>query len=605
MNSIVRRLGLSFWYLLPANPILVRVVHGASRRPRHLWLRLGYLTAIVAVILLSLFNPAIEGNTSLGNLAKAASRTFQWASVTQLALMCFLAPVFTAGAITQERDAQTMNILLSTPLTNAQIVFGSLMSRLYFVIMLLISGLPVFLMTMIYGGVTASQVFGSFALSASTAFLTGALAIFVAMMGVGTRKTIFSFYMLIGLYLLAFYLFGMRKETWVGASPPNISDQKMSWLAPVHPFLALEVALNQVNAPPHAHLTDHSAIGRYMLAYPSAAYTTWTLLLSFVMTLASMFLVRRGAKSGEQTWFTRVWTLFSRTSVGEKTRKPRTVWNNPVAWREAKTRAGGGLWVRWAVIFAGAIVALVLFIGFLSGDFTADSVREWLAGLVAAELGVALIFASNTAATAMTKEKEAKSIDLLLSTPLTSKYILWGKLRGLVSFAAPLLMLPAIVLLIFGLQGLSGTDKVRSINIECFAELSILMLVYTACACVIGLKVSMVARKNVSAVMTSVGILIVLCSLLGAGATAVVESVGGEFAAFFAPFTPFTAVMYLVNPAALFETAKEFADGANSARAAALLGSLVATIIYTFIVWSLYTNLVREFDMTMRKQTGT
>jgi ABC-type transport system involved in multi-copper enzyme maturation permease subunit len=79
-------------------------------------------------------------SASLSELAKGASQTFAWASIAQLLLMCFLAPVFTASAITQEKDAQTFNILLSTPLSNAQIVFGSLMSRLYFVVMLLVAG---------------------------------------------------------------------------------------------------------------------------------------------------------------------------------------------------------------------------------------------------------------------------------------------------------------------------------------------------------------------------------------------------------------------------------------------------------------------------------
>jgi drug/metabolite transporter (DMT)-like permease len=48
----------------------------------------------------------------------------------------------------------------------------------------------------------------------------------------------------------------------------------------------------------------------------------------------------------------------------------------------------------------------------------------------------------------MTKEKEAKTMDLLLTTPVTSKYILWGKLRGLVSFAAPLLVTALSVLVL-------------------------------------------------------------------------------------------------------------------------------------------------------------
>ncbi|MCH8142939.1 MAG: hypothetical protein IH908_15220 [Proteobacteria bacterium] len=49
-------------------------------------------------------------------------------------------------------------------MTDAQIVLGSLMSRLYFVWVLLLSGLPIFCITMIYGGVTTAEVFESFGL---------------------------------------------------------------------------------------------------------------------------------------------------------------------------------------------------------------------------------------------------------------------------------------------------------------------------------------------------------------------------------------------------------------------------------------------------------
>ena len=141
-----------------------------SRRPRHMWMRFAYLGILLAVVLVALLGSGGGSeNSSLATLAKGASQTFKLASITQLLLMSFLSPVFTAGAITQERDAQTFNILISTPLSNAQIVIGSLASRLFFVIVLLMAGLPIFLTTMIYGGVTTGQIMRSFAISGGTA----------------------------------------------------------------------------------------------------------------------------------------------------------------------------------------------------------------------------------------------------------------------------------------------------------------------------------------------------------------------------------------------------------------------------------------------------
>lgn len=605
MNAVLSRLWLWVWHLLPGNPILVRVVQGASKRPRHLWLRITYLGVILIVVLFSLVTSLSAENASLAELAKRASKTFQWASMTQLALMCFLAPVFTASAITQERDAQTFNILLSTPLTNAQIVFGSLMSRLYFVLTLLVAGLPIFLMTMVYGGVTSSQIVESFALAGSTAILTGALAIFIAMMGVGTRRTIFSFYMVIALYLLCIYLLGLWwKSSWLEVSVANVDGRKMSWLTPLHPFLALEVALNQVQAPAFGRLGGYSSLVRFALAYPSAMYVLWTTLSAFLLTVAAIFFVRSSANTGEATFFHSLFDRFRRRASGELRRPPRAVWKNPVAWREARTRASGGRLLRWVIVLAGFAGPLALFIDHLTGGLTASVVPQWVAALVMIQFALALIIATNTSATSMTKEKEAKTMDLLLTTPLSSKYILWGKLRGLVSFAVPLLAGPVIVLLLFGIYSYIGGASPPLVWMETSIELGCLLVIYIAVACVLALWISLTSRKNVTAVMYSVGLMVVLCGVASLVFFPLIQSLGGEGGVFLAPFTPFTAIKFLVHPSALFGSAREFSEALVAVRIAASVGTAIAIALYAVIVWRIYTGIVRNFDMTLRKQAG-
>ncbi len=604
MNAVLTKLWLWLWHLLPANPILVRVVYGASRRQRHLWLRFGYLAALAGVVLW-LQIPSAEESASLTELAKNASQTFRYAATTQLLLMCFLAPVFTASAITQERDAQTFNILISTPLTSGQIVLGTLMSRLYFVIVLLLAGLPIFYMTMIYGGVTSPQIVQSFALSASTAILTGALAIFIAMIGVGTRRTIFSFYLMIALYLLALYLFGRWDRTWVAASAANLDGVRMSWLTPLHPFLALEVALNRVSAPPYAALPEYGSIARYALAYPSTVYVTWTLALSLVLVAVSMFYVRRGIKTGEPTFLSNFFDRFRRQATGERTRTPRNVWHNPVAWREACTRAAGGRFLRWGIVAGGLIASIVVLVYYLGGSLKPSEVPEWLAGLTMIQFALALIIAANTAATSITKEKESKTMELLMTTPLTSSYVLWGKLRGLVSFVLPLLIGPVVALLLFALVDIARRVPRPAVPLEVAAEVGLLLVIYTAIACVIGLRFSLTSRNNMTAVMTSIGAILLAGGLVTLIGFALVNASGGEFAAFLSPFTPFTAVWFLVAPA-------ELAQGANlssavtlsAIRVAAAIGTSIALGLYCLLVWRGYVALVRGFDMIMRKQTG-
>ena len=148
------------WRLIPANPILLRVVEAGGRRRRDLFIRCAYLGLLVFVVIVSLVSGqnTVGAGASLNDLAKTSGQIFQNMSYLQLGLVALLAPIFTAGAITQEKDSQTYDILLSTPLTNGQIVLGSLLSRLFFVIALLVSGIPIFSITQVFGGVSIASI---------------------------------------------------------------------------------------------------------------------------------------------------------------------------------------------------------------------------------------------------------------------------------------------------------------------------------------------------------------------------------------------------------------------------------------------------------------
>src|SRR3954471_16514947 len=196
------------WRLLPGNTILLRVVEAGGKRRRDLFIRCGYLGLLVFIVIFSLLagGGQTTGSQSLSDLAKVSASLFQRLSYLQLALVALLAPIFTAGAITQEKDNQTYDILLATPLTNGQIVLGSLMSRVFFVVALLISGVPIFSITQVFGGVAIRSIAMSFLIACATAFVTGALAMAIAVFKVGTRRTIFSFYMFVVIYLVGVFL---------------------------------------------------------------------------------------------------------------------------------------------------------------------------------------------------------------------------------------------------------------------------------------------------------------------------------------------------------------------------------------------------------------
>jgi ABC-type transport system involved in multi-copper enzyme maturation permease subunit len=681
------------WRLIPGNPILRRVVENAGKKRRDLVIRCGYLGLLVVVVLYVLFT---TDTNDLAALAKDSAKLFQQMSYLQLALVALLSPIFTAGAITQEKDSQTYDILLATPLTNGQIVLGSLLSRVYFVVALLISGIPIFAITQIFGGVAINSIVESFLIAAATALVTGAMAMTIATFKIGTRRTIFSFYLFIVIYLVGLFLLDrvdFFHLSYVDAAGNHVQSDT-SWLTGLHPFLALRVIFNdRAYQPPQlADLPQSCQVWplSWYWTSPATFFIFFMFFLSFAMMVPSVLMLRRLAQS---TTSLRTWALQKiRVSTGDKTRKPRTVWYNPIAWREAKTKASASraTFLRFGFIIlgmAGAVVLVVMhsteftphqFINhsfdasrntlFIEGsgqaempvaanvqvkladtdgtmddlygkfqvaNFTqdanrnltqitladyprqlsSDQARTWLLGITIVEFSVILLIISNAAASTVTREKEDGTLDLLLSTPITSRYYIWGKLRGLVAFVLPLLAVPVASALIFIGHDLlrwlaGGDDRFQWIVFpEALLTMPAMLIIVCAFAAILGMQMSLRCRTTVRAVMSSIGIIVGACAALGWCGYSILNThnMEGELAVAFGAFSPFTLMTILIDPydfaGSGFDRTSPGDYDPTGCRAVAFVVCIVALAVYALGIWSMYKSMVKNFDMTIRRQS--
>ena len=83
---------------------------------------------------------------------------FSMLTYIQLGLILFITPGLTAGAISTEREKQTLNILLTTSQTSFQIIIGKLTSSISFLLLLLVAGLPIYSLVFLFGGVSPGQL---------------------------------------------------------------------------------------------------------------------------------------------------------------------------------------------------------------------------------------------------------------------------------------------------------------------------------------------------------------------------------------------------------------------------------------------------------------
>src|SRR6185436_4108763 len=186
---------------------------------------------------------------------------------------------------------------------------------------------------------------------------------------VGTRRTIFSFYMLIMIFLVGGFLLDRLNFFHFDVEiSGQVERSKTSWLTAIHPFLTLRTLFHeQTYVPPQLAELPADLRGfpwGWYLSSPETFFVWFMFLISLVLVLPSIVLLRRLAQS---TTSIKTWTLQKLHIVKlDNTRKPRNVWSNPIAWREAKTKASAARasMLRYGFIAAGMVGAVVLVIMF-------------------------------------------------------------------------------------------------------------------------------------------------------------------------------------------------------------------------------------------------
>jgi ABC-type transport system involved in multi-copper enzyme maturation permease subunit len=614
------------WFLNlgPTNPIAVRLVQNASRRKKHMYVRAAYLAVLILVLLWLLLLQTSSGSLNYRELARAGASSFTWIAYLQIGLICVIAPVFMAGAIAQESDSRTWDILLTTPLSQLQIVLGNLMGRLFFVLALLSASLPLFAMTQYFGGVPGRSIFISYLIAGSASLLVGTAAISLSVSRLVGKRAVFAFYIAVVSYIAA----SAAVDAWLrgaglGAGPVG---RGVTWMTAFNPFLALHAVLNP-STYPRAEPGTLSGLAAFLLERPVTAWCTFSGGLSVFLVIASTVTVRLGglghlaaARAGIP-WYRRVMGLGGKHA---EHRPPRSVWHNPIAWREASARNAtfGRIAARWGFLSLGALFGVLLVVFFHRGALTPDTFQLALISTVWAEVGVVILVGINMAATAITREREDGTLDLLLTTPITPRDYLRGKLRGLIAYLLPLLMIPIGTLLLAGVYVLfDGFGRAGGVDVPMIARpgagatvpvlmpeaglvAAPMMLAFTAFCVMVGLQWSLRSKGTIASVIATVGIVAVVGGTLGLCGWQSGESIGFIGPAF-AALTPLTLVYALLNPAeALAETVSS-AQGLTQARIALLVGSLLGSGVYVGVVMGIMANMVRNFDFTVRRLSGT
>jgi ABC-type transport system involved in multi-copper enzyme maturation permease subunit len=351
---------------------------------------------------------------------------------TQLALVMLAAPAYTAGAICLDRARGTLAHMLVTTLTDAEIVLGKLGARLIPVVGLVACTFPVMSVGGLLGGIDPLALGMALLVALAVATLGCVLALTISVWATKTHEVLMAVYAAWTLVLLLYPVWLMLAMSGTGVSGPP------SWLLKLNPVW---LSFSPYLAPNQVEWADFALfLGGSLALSAGLAVLAW-LRLRPVTT-------RDDARTSRSR---RARRARSRSGLSLAARLlgflPGPLLDgNPVLWREWHRNRPSRLarliwWAYFGSLTYGGMysVAEIYWLGVPGGPNLGVFV-------ILLGVGLGLLFLSVTAASALSEERTRGSLDVLLTTPLPTRTILWGKWWGTFRIVPALAFWPTVVM---------------------------------------------------------------------------------------------------------------------------------------------------------------
>jgi len=175
-----------------------------------------------------------------GQAANYGQGLFLYLVLFQMVLLGFITPALTAGAISNERERQTIDLLFVTKLPSFAILWGKLLASMSFVLLLLLLSVPIFSLVFLFGGIELDQVAAAFLVTAISALTLGIIGIACSTAFRRTLPATVSAYGAAFILLAGSLLFGLLFPTDIdpkataAPAPPAVT-----YLSPLIPLITI------------------------------------------------------------------------------------------------------------------------------------------------------------------------------------------------------------------------------------------------------------------------------------------------------------------------------------------------------------------------------
>lgn len=292
------------------NPVMVKELRGRMRGVRGFAIITIFLSLMsFFTILLYLLRLPAGGVVVTGELGRML---FIGVLFIELMLIIFIVPALTSGAITSEREHKTYDLLQMTLITKATFVVGKMQSALGYIVLLLLSAIPLQSIAFLFGGVSESELILALIVLTISAITLGAFGMFFSSITDSTLSATVRSYTVamaitIGVPIVAFILFQGAYGNVVNNIATNVSDSPIVESTYIYLDMLFS-SLNPITATIYSQqmLIDHQQliVMRVTLSSNGAQIpilSPWVLLTVFYLSITAILVllsVRRMERQG-------------------------------------------------------------------------------------------------------------------------------------------------------------------------------------------------------------------------------------------------------------------------------------------------------------------
>ena len=365
-----------------------------------------------------------EGVYSLSS--QKAHHLFTVLGIGQIALVALFAPAFTSPAVTMEKERNTFDVLYGTLMSPLAIVWGKISGSLTFLMLVVLSSIPVVSTCMVLGGVSARQVIWFYILLFLTAVFYGMIGLTVSALCHKTYVSIIISYIIIGVISVVTIIPPMMFMSTAGKSVKGILHHVWS----LSPFVAMtEIVQRELiqGLTQGRGLTPAHEIYSWMAIVLTAGMVTF---LFFVLRRCPAPKPRRRQLIDEAlTERLSKWPFYLINPRGHRRMIGRLF--NPVLIKELRTMLFGRLvYLVRGIYFCAAVSLLLVLISAFSTYVYATRVIAIFT--VSFQMILVLFLAPIFSAPLISSEVESGRFDLLRLTKLRGLKITLGKFESVI-----------------------------------------------------------------------------------------------------------------------------------------------------------------------------